>query len=164
MTEGAANQHFLTCASWEASAAELIFAPLVPVHTAGRELESLRIHVRDYKLRDLPIGDRGLDAHYGAFVISQQLARDEPAARALALDRSYGPKAREITIGRHDARSYELGPEVPPDDIDGRSPAVSRGPTAASSTSWQAASSQRLTSSTLPGRSTTEAQQVVRQN
>ncbi len=36
----------------------------------------------------------------------------------------YGPDATPIRIHGHDGRAFPLGPEVPPDDIDGRSAAV----------------------------------------
>ena len=49
----------------------LAFQPLEPAYTAGRRLRSLRIHVRDHKLRELPIHDRTLEADYGPFVLSQ---------------------------------------------------------------------------------------------
>jgi hypothetical protein len=100
-----------------------VFRPLEPRLTAGPTLQSIRIHIRDHKLRELPIADRTLEAHYGAFVLSQS-RKGAAEARRLALDVSYGPAPREARIAGHQARVYELGPEPPPDDIDGRSPSV----------------------------------------
>ena len=100
-----------------------MFRPLEPRHTAGLSLRSIQIHVRDHKLRELPIEDRTVEAHFGAFVVSQS-RKGATEARRLALDVSYGPTSREARIAGHSARVYELGPEPPPDDIDGRSPSV----------------------------------------
>ena len=100
-----------------------MFQPLEPRHTAGLRLQSIEIHVRDHKLRDLPIADRTLEAHYGAFVLSQS-RKGATEARRLALDVPYGPASREARIAGHSARVYELGPDPPPDDIDGRNPSV----------------------------------------
>jgi hypothetical protein len=117
------NPHFETAASWEAVRAMLAFEPLEPADTAGLPLRSLQVHVRDHKERELPIGERTLEAHYGAFVLSESRhGIDE--ARRLALDVSYGRVVSETSIAGHDGRVYELGPAPPPDDIDGRSPAV----------------------------------------
>jgi hypothetical protein len=115
--------YFTAVATWSDAERLLTFVPLQPHDTAGFQLESLRIHVRDHSERALPIGDRTLEAHYGGFVLSQA-RRGGAEARRLALDVSYGPAPRDARIRRHEARIYELGPEVPPDDIDGRSPAV----------------------------------------
>ncbi len=82
-----------------------------------------RIHVCDHKLRELPIGDRTLGAHFGDFVISQA-KKGEAEARRLALDIRYGSECTEALIAGCPARVYELGPEPEPDDIDGRSPSV----------------------------------------
>src|SRR4030095_9785991 len=101
----------------------LSFRPLVPKYTAGLRLQSIQIHVRDHKQRDLAIGERTLEAHYGSFVLSQA-RKGEQEARRRALTLSYGPAPREARIGGHDARVYELGPEPEPGDIDGRSPSV----------------------------------------
>jgi hypothetical protein len=101
----------------------LAFQPIEPAHTAGLGLQSLQIHVRDHKQRELPIEERTLEAHYGGFVLSQsQKGADE--ARRLALVVSYGRGPREARIAGCAARVYERGPEPPPGDIDGRSPAV----------------------------------------
>jgi hypothetical protein len=99
------------------------FRPLEPRHTAGHRLQSIQIHVRDHKLRELSIDDRTLEAHYGAFVLSQA-KKGAREARRLALEVSYGQAPRDARIAGHTARSYERGPEPPPDDIDGRSPSV----------------------------------------
>jgi hypothetical protein len=101
----------------------LTFQPVKPTFTADRELRSLRIFVRDHKMRELPIGDRSLEVHYERFVVSQSRKGAEEARR-LALDVSYGRNPREGMIGGHPARMYELGPEPEPDDIDGRPPSV----------------------------------------
>jgi hypothetical protein len=114
---------FQTASSWKTARALLTFAPLRPKRTAGRRLMSLRVHVRDHKRRDLPIEARTLEAHYGAFVFTQS-RRPSHEARRLALDVPYGRDARAARIAGRNARIYELGPEPPPDDIDGRSPAV----------------------------------------
>ena len=45
-------------------------------------------------------------------------------ARRQALSVSYGRVPLSGTVFGHEARLYELGPEVPADDIDGREPAV----------------------------------------
>jgi hypothetical protein len=117
------NPHFESVESLQAARALLAFRPVEPRDTAGRGLESIRIHVRDHKQRQLAIEDRTLEVHYGAFVLSQS-RRAASEARRLALDVSYGQEAREARIAGHSARVYELGPVPPPHDIDGRSPAV----------------------------------------
>lgn len=101
----------------------LTFQPFEPTFAAGHELRSLRIFTRDHKMRELSVGERSLEAHYGPFVISQSRKGVEEARR-LALDVSYGREPREGTIAGHAARIYELGPEPQPDDIDGRPPSV----------------------------------------
>jgi hypothetical protein len=45
-------------------------------------------------------------------------------ARRLALSVAYGRAAMRGRVAGHEARLYDLGPEVPPDDPDGRQPAV----------------------------------------
>ena len=101
----------------------LTFRPLIPRYTAKLRLQSIRIHVRDHKMRELPLNDRTLEAHYGGFVLSQT-STSVGEARRLALSVSYGHHGRDIQVAGRPARSYEQGPEPPPDDIDGRSPAV----------------------------------------
>lgn len=117
------NEHFLTAATWAEARTLLVFEPRRPHHTAGRTLEALHIHLRDHKRRELAPEGRTLEAHYGAFVVSQSQPGPE-AARKRAIETSYGQTMREGKIGGHAARIYELGPEPPADDIDGRSPAV----------------------------------------
>ena len=117
------NPHFAEVASWEEAADMLCFEPRRPRDTLGQPLHSLSIFVRDHKHRDLEVEDRVLEAHFGTFSISQSW-KGKKEARRWALEVSYGPAARELLIGGHEGRTYELGPEVPPDDIDGRSPAV----------------------------------------
>jgi len=117
------NIHFETADSWDAVRNKLTFEPLEPSHTEGFHLQSLQIHVRDHKQRELTVGDRTLEAHYGGFVLSQA-RRTADEARRLALTVSYGQAPRTVQIAGRDARVYELGPEPPPDDIDGRSPSV----------------------------------------
>ena len=90
------------------------FQPLEPGHTAGLRLQSIQIHVRDHKRRELPIEDRTLEAQYGGFVLSQSRKGAEEARR-LALNGSYGRAAREARIAGRDARVYELGPEPVPE-------------------------------------------------
>ena len=101
----------------------LTFRPVQPKYTAGLELESIHIHVRDHRQQDLAIADRTCEAYYGDFVVSQSRRRPDEARR-LALELSYGPNPIVATIFGRDARVYELGPDPGPDDIDGRSPAV----------------------------------------
>jgi len=117
------NPHFETAPSLKAARAMLTFQPREPRYTAGLRLRSVRIHVRDHKLRELSVNHRTLEAHYGGFVLSQaRKGADE--ARRLALDVRYGAAGQEGQIAGHAAQIYELGPEPAPDDIDGRSPAV----------------------------------------
>jgi hypothetical protein len=117
------NEHFHTVATWAKARTLLEFEPRQPRDTAGRTLESLHVHIRDHKRRELAPKDRTLEAHYGTFVVSQSQPGPE-AARKRAIETSYGRTKREGKIAGHDARIYELGPEAPADDIDGRSPAV----------------------------------------
>jgi hypothetical protein len=117
------NPHFETAQSWKAARPMVAFRPLEPSHTAGFRLQSIQIHVRDHKLRELAIEDRTLEAHYGGFVLSQS-KKGASEARRLALDVSYGQAARDARIAGRTARAYERGPEPPPDDIDGRSQSV----------------------------------------
>jgi hypothetical protein len=117
------NTHFETADSWKAARAMLTFTPVAPKYTAGFELKSIRIYVRDHRQRELAISDRTLEAHYGGFVVSQS-HRGVTEARRLALDVSYGREPKVARIAGHDGRIYELGAEPEPDDIDGRSPAV----------------------------------------
>lgn len=117
------NPHFETALSWKSARAMLTFEPLEPVYTAGLPLQSIRIHIRDHKLRMLAVGARTLEAHYGGFVVSQARKGAEEARR-LALAVSYGQNGRSGQITGRAARIYEPGPEPLPEDIDGRNPAV----------------------------------------
>jgi hypothetical protein len=117
------NPHFKTVPTWAAARALLTFQPNEPRHTAGFKLQSLRIHVRDHKLRELAVKDRTLEAHYGGFVFTQA-RKGVSEARRMALKVSYGPAATEAQFAGCEARVYELGPEPPPDDIDGRNPSI----------------------------------------
>lgn len=119
-----ANPHFQPAADWESARALLTFTPVEPRHTAGLPLQSIAIHVRDHKMRELPIEDRSLEAYYGRFVLSQARKRTTREARRLALEVPYGSEPREALIAGLPARTYELGPEPEPGDIDGRPPAV----------------------------------------
>lgn len=119
-----ANPHFISVESWAAAAAQLAFVPVEPGHTAGRTVESIRLHAYDHKRRELPIIDRTLEAHYGTFLVSQRATPDSAAASTLAIDTSYGADPRPATIGGNEARLYDHGPEPAPDDPDGRMPAV----------------------------------------
>jgi len=101
----------------------LTFQPLEPEHTAGQRLRSIQIRVRDHKLRKLSVDDRTLEAHYGAFVVTEA-RKGVDEARRLALAVPYGRSARDVRIAGCAGRAYEHGPEPPPDDIDGRSPWV----------------------------------------
>lgn len=120
MTE---NPHFESVDSWNAARALLAFDPVEPLHTAGFEVRSLQVHVRDHKLRGLPVEQRTLEAHYGGFVLSQSW-RGADEAQRLALEVTYGPAPRAEGVAGRDACVYELGPEPAPDDVDERNPAV----------------------------------------
>jgi hypothetical protein len=117
------SRHFETAPSWTAARAWLTFQPREPEHTAGQCLQSIQIHVRDHKLRELSVDDRTLEAHYGAFVVTQA-RKGVDESRRLALAVSYGRAARDVRIAGCAGRAYEHGPEPLPDDIDGRSPSV----------------------------------------
>jgi hypothetical protein len=114
------NPCFEAASSWKAARALLTFQPRHPKHTRR---QSMRVHVRDHKLREVPVEERTLEVHYGAFVLSQSRKGAEEARR-LALSVRYGQAPREAQIAGHAARVYELGPEPDPGDIDGRTPAV----------------------------------------
>ena len=117
------QSYFESPTSWEAAEAMLTFRPSQPRHVAGFNLESLAVHMRDHKKRELPPGGRTLEAHYGGFVLTQTRSKKNEARRQ-ALNVAYGAAARSATVAGHEARAYELGPECPPDDVDGRTPAV----------------------------------------
>ena len=125
-TAGAASSpdaHFGTVPSWEAARLMLTFQPLRPAYTAASSLQALRIHVKDHKSREVPIGDRTLEAHYDQFVLSQS-RKGVDEARRLALVVSYGRAPREARIAGREARVYERGAEPDEDDPDGRLPAI----------------------------------------
>ena len=117
------NPHFEAAADWAAAAGRLTFVPLVPRFTSGGALKSLRIHVRDRKLRELAPDERTLEAYYGTFAFSQS-RRTAADARRAALDVSYGRAPRPLWILGREGKGYELGPVPEPDDIDPRSPSV----------------------------------------
>lgn len=116
------NPCFESVESWAAARAMLDFEPLAPKSKALRGAR-LRVHVRDHKLRELTIAARSLEAHCDGFVFSQARPGGEEARR-LALEVPYGSAPEPAKIGGHPGRTYPLGPEPPPDDIDGRPPAV----------------------------------------
>ena len=101
----------------------LAFEPLELKYTAGQRLQSISIHVRDHKLRELAVAERTAEAHYESFVFSQARKTADEAQR-LALSVPYGRDGNDAQVAGCPARVYELGPEVAPGDIDGRSPSV----------------------------------------
>mgnify|MGYP001813175902 CR=1 FL=1 len=117
------NPHFEKVASWKAARKLLDFEPLVLADTKKRRLQSLYVYVRNHKQRELPIGDRSLEAYFDGFVFTQKQAGTAEAHR-LALSTPYGLEGCDTQVAKHPGRLYELGPVPPPDDIDGRSPAV----------------------------------------
>jgi hypothetical protein len=119
----AENQHFASVPDWTAAREMLTFQPFEPSFTAGLVRAGLRIFIRDHKMRDVAIGDRSLEAHYGRFVLSQARKGVEESRR-LVVNVSYGRDPRDATIAGHPARIYELGGEPEPDDVDGRMPSV----------------------------------------
>lgn len=120
----ARSVHFRTVADWTEAAALVDFVPRRPRFTAGFRRSSLAVHVLDHHTRPLPIGRRSVEAHYGGFVVSQQRAASPPAATRMALSTAYGSVATTVWVAGYEGRSYPLGPEPHPDDLDGRSPAV----------------------------------------
>lgn len=117
------NPHFDTVASWEDAEDMLTFRPRRPRDTAGFRLESLSIYVRDHKHREIPVGRRSLEAHYGGFSVTQE-RKGEAEARRWALSVSFGLGTYPVRLAGHEGRARELGPDVPADDIDGRSSAL----------------------------------------
>jgi hypothetical protein len=120
----ARNEHFATAADWAAAKRLVDFEPRRPAFTAGFELESLAVHVIDHRKRRLPTGARSLEVHYGGFVIDQKRAASTNDAKRLALSTRYGSAAGTVLVSGLEGRSYPLGPEPDPDDVDGRIPAV----------------------------------------
>lgn len=116
------NPHFRSAVSWAEAAELLAFVPRRP-RVSGLPAPALRVHVRDHRHRDLPVGRRTLEVHYEGFVVSQAHRGEQEASR-LALRTRYGSDARTVRVGGYEGRAYGLGPEVPDDDVDGRSPAV----------------------------------------
>ena len=119
----AENTHFEALASWEDASERLGRRPRVPADTAGRALQSLQLFVRDHRQREVPEGERALEAHYGDFVFSQSRPGARQA-RAAVVETSYGSPARPAEVSGCEARGYERGPEPAPDDPDPRMPAV----------------------------------------
>ena len=117
------NSHFQKVSSWKAARKLLDFEPLVLADTKRVRLQSLYVYVRNHKQRELPIGDRSLEAYFNGFVFTQKQT-SSAEARRLALSTSYGLEGHDTRVAAHSGRLYELGPVPPPDDIDGRSPAV----------------------------------------
>jgi hypothetical protein len=118
----AINPHFAAVPSWTAARAMLTFRPLELAPAEYQRL-AIRIHIRDHKMRELSPAERSLEARYEGFTFSQS-QRGPDEAKRLALATRYGPAGRDARIAGREARVYELGPEPPPDDVDGRSPAV----------------------------------------
>lgn len=101
---------------WAEAKSRLGFTPLSP----APEPNSLRIHVRDHKAREV---EPTLEAHFDGYVLSQ--ARRHPTeARRLAYERRYGVSPEPVDVRGHVAFTYELGPMPDPNDIDPRTPAV----------------------------------------
>jgi hypothetical protein len=123
MPETPRSRHFATVADWKAAGELVSFRPRRLGNTAHHQLRSLQVHIRDHRDRDVPVAGRTLEAHFGEFVFSQS-QHSVAEARRRALETAYGPAAQSGSVCGHEARLYELGPEVPPGDIDGRQPAV----------------------------------------
>jgi hypothetical protein len=118
----ATNVHFAQATSW-VEAQELVpFDLLTPDFGLGGPT-SISVFVRDHRMRDVPLRERSVEAWFADFVFSQT-SREPDEARRLALDVSYGGVARVGSVGPCPATMYDLGPDVPDDDPDGRSPAV----------------------------------------
>jgi hypothetical protein len=114
---------FLAPTTWEEATALLDFVPRRPADTRGFTLHGLRVHVRDHRRRDLPRHLRTFEAHYKGVAVCQSRP-GASAARRRAMVVRYGPDVMPIRIRGHEGRAFPLGPDVPPDDIDGRSAAV----------------------------------------
>lgn len=120
----ARNDHFETATDWAAAARLVDFEPRRPAFTAGFDLVSLAVFVMDHRKRRLPVRARSLEAHYGGFVVDQKCTASAKDAERRALSTPYGSAAEVVRVAGFEGRSYALGPEPDPDDIDGRSPAV----------------------------------------
>lgn len=94
----------------------------MPRDTGGRALLSVRLFVRDHRMREVPATEQALEAYYEDFVFSQSRPGAE-AARA-SVQRSYGSDPTATEVSGREARAYPRGPEPPPDDPDPRMPAV----------------------------------------
>jgi hypothetical protein len=123
MGDMSAHDHWLMPATLDEAREHLSFEPRLPRSTGGRALEGIRIFIRDHKKRDLPVGDRTLELRYAGFGFSQG-RKGVDGARVAALETSYGRAPRPADVAGHAGRMVDLGPEVPADDIDGRSSAV----------------------------------------
>jgi len=119
----AENPHFAYPAGWPEAREMLDFEPAEPAYTAGLELTSLAVFVRDHRHRELPRNERSLEAHYGHFVFSQA-RRGRDQARRQALETRYGSEPHAGRVAGREARIHELGPEVEPGDSEPRDPAV----------------------------------------
>jgi hypothetical protein len=117
------NPHFAGAETWEDAGELVVFEPRRPRRTEGHELRSLSVFVMDHKMRRLAVEDRSLEAHYGAFSVSQ-CRKGEEEARRWAVELKYGQAPRPVVVAGHEGRIYDLGPVPPPDDIDPRPPAV----------------------------------------
>lgn len=120
----ARSDHFETAVDWAAAQKLIAFRPQKPKFTAGFSLTSLAVHVMDHRGRRLGVAERSLEAHYTGFVIEQRRAASQSEAQGAALSTTYGLAAQRVDVAGFEGRGYPLGPEVGPDDIDGRSPAV----------------------------------------
>jgi len=58
-----ANPHFRQTDSFEQACELLDFDPLAPADSLGFPLESLAVHLRDHRRRDLARDERSLEAH-----------------------------------------------------------------------------------------------------
>ena len=114
---------FLAPASWDEVRPLVAFPPRLAADTRGRSLRGLRVHVRDHRRRDLPVHLRTVEAHYDGLAVCQSQP-GASAARRKALEVRYGASPRAVRVHGLEGRAYPLGPEVPADDIDGRSAAV----------------------------------------
>lgn len=104
----ASRPFWVAPASWEDAGELLAFRPRVPSYTAGATLQALRVRVRR-RLLKLAVGDRNVEAQYGAFVLSQaRPGREE--ARRLALETPYGRDPHPTSITGHDGKLYEGRP------------------------------------------------------
>jgi uncharacterized protein len=114
---------FVVVDSWDAAAALVTFVPRVPRDVGQRRLRGLRVFVRDHRGRAGPAADRSLEAQFDGVVLSQ--SRHAPAeARRRVAETPYGQHGRPIVVAGREGRAYPRGPDVPPDDPDGRSPCV----------------------------------------